>query len=466
MSFAENALKNVKFMPFWLDSSAAPDAEPPLKEDINVDLLIVGGGFTGLWAAIQAKEAAPERTVAVIESGQIAHGASGRPGAIISTSVMHGLSNAVRVFPDDIEELERLGHENIDAFLAALERYDIDCDFEFGGEMTVGVGEGSTDILEEEYAVNKKYGHDVVLMDKAATQAEVNSPVFEGAVWSKKRSGTLHPGKLAWGLKRAVKKLGVALYENTPLKSAKDRGATVDVATPSATVTARKVLLATNAFAAGHRRIKQRVVLVRDRIIASQPLSPEQLGRIGWKNRQGIYDTRTQMNYMRLTKDNRIIFGGRLGYYYAGNPDPAKDKTTTPYVRLAEAFVRTFPQLSDIIFSHAWSGPIALTNRMAVHFQHYFGGKMIYAGGYSGFGVTASRFGARIGLAIVDQQDIPEVKMAFARSEPGYIPPEPFRWFGATVTLYAMDTVSEKGGWRGPWMRFVEKLGFPLSLSS
>ncbi len=169
------------------------------------------------------------------------------------------------------------------------------------------------------------------------------------------------------------------------------------------------------------------------------------------------------MNYMRLTKDNRIIFGGRLGYFYNGNPDPVEDKTQKPFVRLAEAFARTFPQLDGVSFSHAWSGPIGLTNRMAVHFQHYFGGDVIYAGGYSGFGVSASRFGARVGLAILDQEKIPETQMAFAVSEPGYIPPEPFRWLGAKITLYAMDTLDEKGGWRRPWIRFVEKLGFPLT---
>ena len=463
MSFADTALSNTKFMPYWLDSTDAPASEPILTSDINVDLLIVGCGFTGLWAAIQAKEADPKRSVAIIEGGMIAHGASGRPGAIVSTSVMHGLSNAIRVFPDDLDELERLGHENMDGFMDTLKRYNINCDFEFGGELTVGVGSGCASILQEEYALNKDHGHDVSLLDGAETRAQINSPLFEGAVWSKKRSGTLHPAKLAWGLKAATKTLDIPIYENTPLVKITKTATGVIATTPKAKIATGKVLLATNAFAAGHSRIKKRVVLVRDRLLASEPLSAEQLERVGWQNRQGIYDTRTQMNYMRLTKDNRIIFGGRLGYFYGGNPDPAEDKTVKPYLRLAEAFARTFPQLDDVSFSHAWSGPIALTNRMAVHFQHYFGGDVIYAGGYSGFGVSASRFGARVGLAILDREKIPETQMAFAVTEPGYIPPEPFRWLGAKVTLYAMDTMDEKRGWRRPWIKFVEKLGFPLT---
>ena len=463
MGFAETALRNTKFMPFWLDSANTPADEPALASDVAVDLLIVGGGFTGLWAAIQAKEANPARSVAIIEGGKVAHGASGRPGAIVSTSVMHGLSNATRVFPDDLDELERLGHKNMAGFMETLERYNIKCDFEFGGELTVGIGANCRAILEEEYALNKKHGHDAVLLDDTETKEQINSPLFEGAVWSKKNSGTLHPAKLAWGLKAAVKTLGIPLHENTPLTKISKTAAGIIATTPNATITAKKILLATNAFAAGHRRIKRRVVLVRDRILATEPLSPEQLQTIGWQNRQGIYDTRTQMNYMRLTRDNRIIFGGRLGYFFRGNPDPTEDKTRKPFLRLAKAFSQTFPQLKDISFSHAWSGPIGLTNRMAVHFQHYFGGDVIYAGGYSGFGVSASRFGARVGLAILDGEETPETQMAFAISEPGYIPPEPFRWFGAKITLYAMDTLDEKGGWRKPWIKFVEKLGFPLT---
>ena len=463
MGFAEGALNKTKFMPFWLDSVDAPAPEPALDCDIAVDLLVVGGGFTGLWAAIQAKEAEPNRSIALIEATSIANGASGRPGAIVSTSVMHGLSNAVRVFPNDLDELERLGHENMDGFMDALKRYDIDCDFEFGGELTVGVGAGCESILEEEYTLNKSHGHDVSLLDGIETRAQVNSPLFEGAVWSKKRSGTLHPAKLAWGLKAAVKTLDIPIYENTPLIKVTKTATGVTAVTKKARISTRKILLATNAFAAGHSRIKKRVVMVRDRLLATEPLSSEQIERVGWHNRQGIYDTRTQMNYMRLTKDNRIIFGGRLGYFYSGNPDPSEDKTEKPFLRLAEAFARTFPQLNDVSFSHAWSGPIALTNRMAVHFQHYFGGDVIYAGGYSGFGVSASRFGARVGLAILDGEKIPEMQMAFALTEPGYIPPEPFRWLGAKITLYAMDTLDEKGGWRRPWINFVEKLGFPLT---
>jgi glycine/D-amino acid oxidase-like deaminating enzyme len=296
-------------------------------------------------------------------------------------------------------------------------------------------------------------------------QAEIKSPIFHGATWSRKRCGTVHPGKLVRGLKQAALKLGVKLYENTPHLSNYKSGDGITVKTPQATIKVRKVLLATNAWAAGHRHISRRVAAIRDRIVVTEPLTDAQMEKVGWQHRQGIYDTRTQLNYMRLTADNRILFGGRLDYFYGNNTDPALDKTPQPFIRLVQSFYRTFPQLADEIkFSYAWSGPIGLTTRMAVHYQKYHDGDMVFAGGYSGFGVTASRFGARVGLAILDQADIPETRMQFARTLPDYIPPEPFRWIGAKITMYALDTLDEKGGWRKLWVSMVQKMGFPITL--
>ena len=258
--------------------------------------------------------------------------------------------------------------------------------------------------------------------------------------------------------------IGVKIYENTPHLRNHKSGEGIVVRTPDANIKARKVLLATNAWAAGHRHISRRVAAIRDRIVVTEPLTRVQMQKIGWQHRQGIYDTRTQLNYMRLTADNRILFGGRLGYFFANNTDPKLDKTPQPYIRLVQSFYRTFPQLADEIkFSHAWSGPIGLTTRMAVHYQKYHDGDMVFAGGYSGFGVTASRFGARVGLGILDQVDIPETRMQFAQTVPDYIPPEPFRWLGAKITLYALDTLDEKGGWRKLWVAIVQKMGFPIS---
>ncbi len=462
---AWTALKQTRFTSYWLDSFALTPDESPLNVNTQCDLLIVGGGFCGLWGAILAKEQQPERDVVLIEAKSIANGASGRAAAIVSTSVMHGIDNTLRMFPDEVAELERLGRENIDELQKTIKRFAIDCDLELGGEMKVSVGDDGLDAVQQDYALYKCYGHDVELLDKPAVQAQINSPVFHGGIWSKARSGTLHPGKLAQELKRVAIELGVRLFENTPHVSNAYANALVHVATPGGSIAARKVLLATNAWAAGHKRIKTKVVAIRDRIVVTEPLSEKQMSLIGWPNRQGVYDTRTQLNYMRLTKDNRILFGGRLDYFFGNQTDPVADKAPAPYVRLVNTFFDTFPQLAnEIQFSHAWSGPIGLTSRMAVHYQRYHQGNMVFAGGYSGFGVTATRFGARVGLAILDGDDLPETRMTFARTVPAYVPPEPFRWIGARTTMYALDTYDEKGGWRKPWVKLVQKMGFPIVL--
>ncbi len=465
IELAKRALSNTTFDTYWLDSLEAVDDEPALTADISCDLLIIGGGFCGLWASIHAKQTDPMRDVVLIEAKSIANGASGRPAAIMSTSVMHGIDNTERMFPDEVEALEKLGRENMDGFKATVEENNINCDIEWGGEMVVSIGDEGLTVVDKDYDLYKKYGHDAQKLDKQQIQLEIKSPIFHGAVWSKKRSGTVHPGKLVRGLKALAKKLGVKIFENTAHIDNSHSDNRIQVKTPGARITAAKVLLATNAWGAGHKKIKTRVAAIRDRILMTEPLTDSQMQKVGWANRQGIYDTRTQLNYMRLTADNRILFGGRLEYFFGNNTDPVQDKQATPYIRLVQSFYRTFPQLKDEIrFSHAWSGPIGLTTRMAVHYQRYHNGNMVYAGGYSGFGVTASRFGARIGLAILDGVDIPETRMTFANTVPNYIPPEPFRWIGAKVTMYALDTVDEKGGWRKPWIWLVQKMGFPITL--
>ena len=464
-SITLEALQSTRFHSYWLDSLEPVADQPALTENIKCELLIVGGGFCGLWGAIQARQQSPDRDVVLIEARSIANGASGRPAAIMSTSVMHGIDNTERMFPDEVAELEELGRHNMDGFRQTIEEFGIDCDIEWGGELTVSIGDEGLDDIDEEYGLYQKYGHDAEKLDKAGVQAQIHSPIFHGGVWSKSRSGTVHPGKLARGLQAAALQLGVKIYENTPHVSNRLVSDCIEVSTPRARISANKVLLATNAWAAGHRKIKSRVAAIRDRIVVTEPLLGEQMEQVGWQNRQGIYDTRTQLNYMRLTADNRILFGGRLDYFYGNNTDPDFDKTPEPYIRLMQSFYRTFPQLKGVIkIANAWSGPIGLTTRMAVHYQRYHGGRMVYAGGYSGFGVTATRFGARVGLAILDEEDIPETRMTFARTLTNYIPPEPFRWIGAKITMYALDTMDEKGGWRVPWVRMVEKMGFPITL--
>ncbi|WP_245616663.1 NAD(P)/FAD-dependent oxidoreductase [Paraburkholderia acidipaludis] len=458
----EAALANAKLSPYWLDNPAAPSAEPELSGETKADLLIIGGGFTGLWAAVQAKELMPELDVVVIEANLVAHGASGRAGGIISTSVMHGLPNAVRVFPNDIDQLEQFGQHNLDGFEATLKRYGIDADIEWNGEMTVAVDPDHLGHLRADYELHKSHGHDVVLLGREATREQLDSPLFAGALWSRNRSGIVHPAKLAWGLKRAALSLGVRLYEHTPLVTVADEGSTVYVRTPEGGVRAPRVLFGSGTAKVGVPDINRRVMQVRDHVLATEPLTDEQLARIGWTNRQGIYDTRTQLNYFRLTRTNSIIFGGLVSYHFDGNPDPQQDRQRETYARLAQAFYKTFPQLADVRFSHAWGGPIDYCSRGSVFAKRYLDGKGVFVAGYTGFGVAASRFGAFMGLNILFDRSSPERKLDIANQSPTWIPPEPFRWIGAKITFHAFDGADAEGGWKRAWINGLKSMGFPM----
>lgn len=458
----QRALSRARLCPYWLDHADAPPATPALAKNTTADLLIVGGGFTGLWTAIQAKEQMPQSDVVLIEATRVGYGASGRAGGIVSTSIMHGLPNAVRVFPNDIDKLEQLGRQNLDGFEDSLKRYQIDADIEWNGEMTVAVDRAHLQHLQADHALHVRHGHDVTLLDRDQTRAQLDSPLFEGALWSRHRSGTVHPAKLVWGLKRAALSLGVRMYENTPLQALSDLGTTVEVSTPGGRVSAPRVALASGTAKIGIPDINRRVMQVRDHVLATEPLTDEQLARVGWKNRQGIYDTRTQLNYFRLTRDNRIIFGGLVSYHFDGHPNPPQDSQPDTYHRLVKAFHTTFPQLTDVRVSHLWGGPIDYCSRGSVFARRYLGGKAVFVAGYTGFGIGASRFGAAMGLNILFDRNSPERELDVSRLAPSYIAPEPLRWIGARITFHALDGADAEGGWKRAWIKGIKRLGFPM----
>ena len=462
MSLAETALRKTKFSPFWLDTTERPHVAGQATGIITPDLLIVGCGFTGLWAAILAKEKNPDRDVVIIEANTAAAGASGRPGAILSSSVMHGLGHSKKLFPHEWKQLDRLGVENMAQIRAAIHRYQIDCDVEWAGELMVAMGEHGLEDIKSEHALTTELGKDVRILGQTEVHNQLNSPLFKGGLWSKTHAGLVNPAKLAWGLRSIAIDLGVRVYENTPMIRSTLLGKTVTIHTPMSQIKAGKVILATNAFTRHKRKISARVASIRDRIIVTEPLNCEQLAELGWDNRQGVRDTRTRLTYMRLTSDNRLLFGGRLGYFYNNQTEPDHDLRPDVYIELVQRLYKTFPVLAGTPISHAWSGPIALTKRMTAFFQPHYGGRMLYIGGYSGFGVAASRFFARVGLAIVDDDEIPERNFRFAQSRPGRIPPEPFRWIGLSLTAHALNSSEKNNGWKSRWLKLVSFLGFPV----
>ena len=459
------ALADAEPRPYWLDRPERPDPLPPLVGYDSADLAVIGGGYSGLWTALLAKEENPGRDVVLLEAGTCGWAASGRNGGFCAASLTHGLANGIDRFPDEIEVLERLGQENLDAIAATIERYGIDCDFERTGELSVAVEPYQIGELARAAAQARDFGHDVVLLDRDEVRAEVDSPTYLAGLWDRDRVAMLDPARLAWGLRRACLTLGVRIYEHTRATGLGRDGAALLVRTEQGQVRAGRVALATNAFPPLLRRLRHWVVPVYDYALMTEPLSPDQLAAVGWRNRQGLADVGNQFHYYRLTAGTeaegpRILFGGYDAVYHFGNRmTPALEQRTKTFTTLARHFFATFPQLADVRFTHSWGGVIDTCSRFSAFFGTAFDGRLAYAAGYTGLGVGATRFGARVMLDLLSGEETPLTRLRFVRSKPLPFPPEPLRSVGINLTRWSLARADANEGRRNLWLRTLDRFG-------
>src|SRR6266700_3906502 len=211
------ALANTGSKPYWLDQPAAPDPLPPLHGTEQAELAVIGGGFSGLWTALLAKERDPGRNVVLVEGRRIAWGGTGRNGGFCSASITHGLGNGLDRFPREIDALERLGRENLDQIERAVARYAIDCDFARTGELAVATEPWQLGGLAQAALGADRLGVGTRLLDAGQVRAELNSPTYLGGLWDPDGCATVDPARLAWGLRRACLAAGVRVYEHTPV---------------------------------------------------------------------------------------------------------------------------------------------------------------------------------------------------------------------------------------------------------
>jgi glycine/D-amino acid oxidase-like deaminating enzyme len=458
------AYADAEVVSYWLDELPVRADDPPLAGTVDADLCIIGGGFTGLWAALHAKADDPARDVVVLEADRVGAGASGRNGGFLIASLTHGLANGLARFPDEMQALERLAFENFEGLKADLIAHGIDAQLEETGELTALLEPHEVAGAEEEAALLRAYGHDVEVLDAAAMRAEVDSPTYLGGVWDRSGAGLVHPGRLVAGLRGAALAAGVRIYEHTPaggLAKAADGGVTVT--TPGGAVRARRVLLATSAYPPLLARLKHFVVAVYDYVLVSEPLSAAQKDAIGWRGRQGVGDAGNRFHYYRLTADDRILWGGFDAVYRRGGPVGAQlDDHDPTFAALSQHFFTTFPQLDGLRFTHRWGGAIDTCSRFSVFFGTALGGRVAYATGYTGLGVAATRFGARVGLDLLDGRATEATSLDYVRRKPVPFPPEPLRAGVIALTqreLARGPRPPPTGGGRGPWLRTLDRLG-------
>lgn len=449
-------------VPYWLDDPGKPAAEPALTSDEACDLLVIGGGYSGLWTALIAKERDPARDVVLIESKEAGWAASGRNGGFCAASLTHGLSNGLARWPGELAKLEELGARNLDEIEAAVARYGIDCDFERTGEIDVATEPHQVEELRELYEEAEKLGlaGGSRWLDRDELRAEIDSPTFLAGLWDTDGVAMLNPAKLAWGLKRACLSLGVRIYENTRGLSLAASGSGMAVRTPYGRIFARRVALGTNIFPSLVKRIRPFTVPVYDYALMTEPLTAEQLKAIGWQNRQGLGDSANQFHYFRITPENRILWGGYDAIYpYRGKLDSEYDHRPETYLLLSQHFFAAFPQLEGIKFSHAWGGAIDTCSRFSAFFGTAHGGKVAYAAGYTGLGVGATRFGADVMLDLLDGARTERTELEMVRSRPMPFPPEPFAWTGITLTKWSLARADARGGRRNLWLRTLDRFG-------
>jgi glycine/D-amino acid oxidase-like deaminating enzyme len=452
------ALADAALRCFWLDSPRRPPATAPLEGDADTDLAVVGGGFTGLWTALLARERDPLRDVVVLEATRVAEGASGRNGGFVDASLTHGLENGLHHFPDEMGRLHALGVENLAELVATLARFGIDAGYEPTGKLEVATAAHLEAELEEHRQACVRFGVPVDWLDRDALRAEIASPTYHAGV-DAHIGGIVDPARLCWGLAAAATAHGARLYEGSPVVSLRRSGAGVVLRTPRGRLRARRAVVATNAYRNPLRRLRWSAIPVWDYVLVTEPLSEEMRRAIGWRRRQGIGDVTNQFHYYRLTADDRILWGGYDAIYgYGSSTAPAWEQRRDSYELLARHFFETFPQLAGLRFTHRWAGPIATTTRFCMDAGRTRSGRVAWALGYTGLGIAASRFGARVALDLVERPDAEHLANSLVRRRPIPWPPEPLRWAVVQLTRHELARADRNQGRRGAWLRLLDRL--------
>lgn len=448
---------NIEQACYWFSTVPGADTSEALTGDARAEIVVVGGGFTGLWTAFFLKSLDPQKDVALIEQGVVGYGGSGRNAGIVSACVDHSHALAVIHFgKEDATRLAQLGKSNIDE----LGQFAADCDFQKTGQIHVALTPAHIDGCREMAEVAESLGiSGYKMMSAEEVRAELNSPLYLGGVYAP-GGGIINPMKLVIKIKNECERLGVRFYERSKVTAIAEG----KVSTTGGTITADKVILATDAYT--HHLLPSllnRFIPLYDYILVSDPLTAQQMDSIGWKNRQGFIDQRVFFNYYRMTADNRILWGTSEAMYYPPNKvDETCDHSEYHYNSLRDSFKRHFPQLAGIKFPFAWGGPIASTTRLTPFFGSTDGGRLLYGLGYTGHGIGSTRLGGKIlaHMALGKPNDLLQLKLV--QNMPFPYPPEPLRSLSVNMVTRSLRKVDE-GAKPSLFLKMLDAMGIGFS---
>lgn len=464
MTPARAALADAAPRTAWLDDPDRPDPLPPLAGETAADVVVVGGGYTGLWAALLARERHPDRSVLLVEAGECGGQASGRNGGFASASLTHGFGHGLDRWPEELTTLDRLGAENLEAIGATVAARAIDCDWRRSGELTVATRPHHVEELASLAEAMEEHGEEVELLDAEGTRARLDSPTYLGALLDRHGTAMVEPARLAWGLRRACLEDGVTVHEQTRAVSLERSGGGVLLGTRGphgpGSVRAGQVVLATNAFPPLLRRLRLMTVPVYDHVLMTEPLTAAQRAAIGWEGREGVGDASNLFHYYRITRDDRVLWGGYDAvHHFGGRIDVSLEQRDATHQLLAQHFLETFPQLEGIRFTHRWGGVIDTSTRFTAFYGTAMAGRVGYALGYTGLGVAASRFGAQVVLDLLDGADTERTRLRMVRERTLPFPPEPLRSVGIDLTRWSLARADRHGGRRNLWLRTLDRAG-------
>ena len=449
---------------YWL-AGRPPTLPTPLEGRAGTDVAVVGAGLTGLWTALFLKALDPAREVTVVEAEVAAYGASGRNAGILSETVDHSHGLAIEHFGEaEARRLARLGETNLREMIAFLAQRGIECDWEPTGRLLVALTPAQLEDARRAVAVAQRLGLDSArVLDREELSGEIRSPLYLGGV-EVRNGGILDPVRLVGGLRAEAERLGVRVYERSPVRALVPAGAAVRLELAGGALEARRAVLATSAYT--HHllpRLTRRYIPLYDYILVSEPLTPAQREAIGWRRRQGVTDGRSFFNYYRLTRDDRILWGTSEAVYYRGNRvDRSCDHSERHYADLRASFRRHFPQLGALEFPYAWGGPICSTTRLTPFFGGALGGRVVYGLGYTGHGLGTTRIAGRILAHLALDRPDELLDLALVRRRPFPYPPEPLRSWSVAAVTRALRRVDE-GDRAGLFLKLLDRMGIGFS---
>ena len=438
----------------------APEA-PPLAGDTESDVVILGGGFTGMWTAWFVKQLQPDADVVLLEQDICGGGPSGRNGGFLN-SFWSGLPHLTDKFGDNAAlRLCESGEQSVHAIGAFCEEHTIDAWYRADGDMGAAsspaqIGEWADLIITaDRLGIADTY----TVLTKDEVRDKVDSPVLHGGVYTK-LGATLQPARLARGLRRVLIERGVRIYEGTPVT----RFGTGDPAvaeTPAGSVRAAAGVVALNAWAAHWKRCR-RLLPVRGSYIVLTAPAPDRLQEIGWLDGMGLWDFRAALHYVRTTPDGRIAMGiGGMQPDLARRIDPRFAYDERSIAIAIEDLHRMFPQVRDVPVEAGWGGPVDVAGAHVPFFGTFDRGNVHYGLGYTGNGVGPSHLGGQIlaHRALREEGDVLDLPIVDMRPKP--FPPEPFRSPGAFVANQAIlrkDQAEDEGREPNPFVDFVARL--------